>query len=272
MKGHKYRTLLYFGLAFAITWINGFILAYQSHNSGSKNMIVLLLAYMGPFIAALIIFAILREKGLFKDFRRRLVNVKLINIRYLPFTLLILPIGMIVSILISVIFGQPIEQLTFAQEFKVFDGEMILSVIILALVPILEELGWRGYGVDSIMHKNNLFRTSIIFGLIWGLWHLPVFFIEGSYQTSLWIMNPIYAINFFVGIIPLVFIMNWLYYKNKRSILLVAVFHVFVNFTSEIFEANQVSKCILTLVLFGVAFVLVKRDPEFFFSKKLEDM
>ncbi len=84
-----------------------------------------------------------------------------------------------------------------------------------------------------------------------------VFFIEGSYQASLWAMNPIYAINFFVGIIPLSYIMNWLYFKNNRSILIASIFHIMVNYSSELFEANQVSKCLLTLVLAIIAGIIM---------------
>ena len=62
---------------------------------------------------------------------------------------------MVISILISIAFGQPVEQLRFAEAFKVYDVEVILSMIILVLVPVLEELGWRGYGIVSLASKFN---------------------------------------------------------------------------------------------------------------------
>jgi membrane protease YdiL (CAAX protease family) len=95
---------------------------------------------------------------------------------------------------------------------------------------------------------------------------LPVFFIKDSYQSSLWGQNPLFAINFFVGIFPLAIIMNYLFYKNRRSIFLIALFHVLVNYSSEIFEANQISKCILTLVLAVVAVIIIMRNKGFFFE------
>ena len=96
-----------------------------------------------------------------------------------------------------------------------------------------------------------------------------MFFIEGSYQASLWAQNPLFAINFFVGIIPLAFIMNFLYYKNGRSITLIILFHVLVNYSSELFEADQVSKVIFTLVLAAVAMVIIPKNKEFFFNDKM---
>ncbi|HPE49877.1 MAG TPA: CPBP family intramembrane metalloprotease [Methanothrix sp.] len=268
-KTDQYRPVIYFALAFAITWINGFFLVVQSHHDGDKSIINLMLAYMGPLIAALIMMYVFADGAFRADFRRRIYDIRLINKNYLPFVLFFLPLAMVISILISIAFGQPAEQLRVAEELKVFEGEAILSMIILALVPVLEELGWRGYGVDSLASRFNLFNASIIFGILWAIWHLPVFFIKGSYQLSLWEQNPLFAINFFVGILPLAIIMNYLYYMNQRSIILLALFHVIVNFSSELFEANQISKCILTLVLIVAAAAIVVRNRRFFFVDKM---
>jgi len=267
-KTYQYRPTIFFALAFAITWVNGFMLAAQSHQ-GEKNIINLLLAYMGPFIAALIMMYLFTDKAFRADFRRRIYDLRLINKNYLPFVIFFLPVAMVISILISIAFGQPVEQLRFAEEFKIFDGEVILSMIILVLVPVLEELGWRGYGVDSLASKFNLLNTSLIFAALWGIWHLPVFFIEGSYHILIWEQHPLFALNFFVGFFPLVIIMNYLYYKNQRSIFLLALFHVLVNYSSELFEANQISKCIFTLVLTGVAVMIIIRNKGFFFKDKM---
>lgn len=267
-KQIKYRPFIFFLLAFFITWMNGFILAAQSSAGEEKSIINLLLAYLGPFIAALILILI-SGRQFRTDFRKRITGISLIKLKYLPLTVFLAPLAIFLSILISIIFGQPAEQLRFAEAFKVFDGELILSMIILALVPVLEELGWRGYGVDSLASKFNLFNTSLIFGTLWGLWHLPVFFIRGSYQGGLWDAHPLFAVNFFAGIFPLAVIINYLYYKNNRSILLIALFHVIINYSSEVFEANQISKCINTLVLAVVALIIVLRNKDFFFKDKM---
>lgn len=245
------------------------MLAVQSHQGGDKSIINLLLAYMGPFLAALIMMYLFADKAFRANFRKRSYDLRLINKNCLPFVFFFLPLAMVSSILISIAFGQPAAQLRFAEEFKIFDGEVILSMIILVLVPVLEELGWRGYGVDSLASKFNLFKTSLIFGALWGIWHLPVFFIKDSYQSSLWGQHPLFAINFFVGIFPLVIIMNYLFYKNQRSIFLLALFHILVNYSSELFEATQVSKCIFTLVLTATAVIIIMRDKGFFIKDKM---
>ncbi len=35
------------------------------------------------------------------------------------------------------------------------------TTIIMVFVPILEELGWRGYGVDSLTSRFNLFNSRV---------------------------------------------------------------------------------------------------------------
>ena len=60
-KTHQYRPAIYFVLAFAITWINGFILAAQSYQGGDKNIINLF------FIAALIMMYVFADKAFRAD-------------------------------------------------------------------------------------------------------------------------------------------------------------------------------------------------------------
>ena len=62
----------------------------------------------------------------------------------------------------------------------------------------MEELGWRGYAEDSIAQYHTWFTESIIFGFLWAGWHIPLFFIEGTYQANILAMNPLYMINFFL--------------------------------------------------------------------------
>jgi membrane protease YdiL (CAAX protease family) len=48
--------------------------------------------------------------------------------------------------------------------------------------PAVEELGWRGYGMDSLRSCFSLFTASLYFALLWALWHLPLFFINNYYH------------------------------------------------------------------------------------------
>ncbi len=104
-----------------------------------------------------------------------------------------MPFALFLATAISLLFGQPIEQFSLSPEFTIFGGEAFLILVILFLAPTFEELGWRGYGMDSLKEGKSLMKVTLIFALLWNLWHLPLFFVKGYYQFELIHMNVIYA-------------------------------------------------------------------------------
>lgn len=146
-------------------------------------------------------------------------------------------------------------------------GQAIIGLPFCFLAPMLEEFGWRGYGVDSLRAKFNLFKTSLLFACLWAMWHLPLFFINGYYQHELWNTSIIYVANFFVSILPATILLNWVYYKNNRSIIAAILLHFMFNLFSVLFQTEQFTKCILTVLLLVVSVTVVVKNKKFFFSK-----
>ena len=150
---------------------------------------------------------------------------------------------------------------------SVMKGWAILGMAIpIFLAPLIEELGWRGYGVDSLRAYFNLFNTSLLFGFLWAAWHLPAFFVKGYYQNQLWNMGMVYVINFFVSALIIAFLMNWVYYKTDRSIPALVLFHAMLNFSSMLLRTEQFTKCVATVVLCIIAAVVIICDRNFFFA------
>jgi len=48
----------------------------------------------------------------------------------------------------------------------------------------LEEIGWRGYLQPKLENRFGFIAATLIFVVIWILWHIPLSFIQGTYQHS----------------------------------------------------------------------------------------
>ena len=142
------------------------------------------------------------------------------------------------------------------------------TFLILILAATFEELGWRGYGLDSLHNKYSYFKASIIFGVLWACWHLPLFFITGLYQYEIAHENILYAVNFILSIIPLAVLVNFVYRINNKSITAIILFHFFINLSQEALNITQNTKCIESIVLTIFALIVVLLNRSMFFDKK----
>ncbi len=107
-------------------------------------------------------------------------------------------------------------------------GDIPLYVLLLAIVvstPVQagEEIGWRGYALPRMAAQFGLARASILLGLIWAFWHLPLFFIPGTdtYGQSF----VVYALQ----VTPLSVAFAWLYWRTNGSLLLTMLMHAAAN-------------------------------------------
>lgn len=269
---YKYKPFKYFFITLLVTWISLFAAAFCSHTEGleSYQILFMLPGLFSPFIIAMFMIYGSKNSELKKDFKNRLFNLKLIKLKYWAAILLIMPFTLFLATAISLLFGQPIEQFSLSPEFTLFGGEAFLILVILFLAPTFEELGWRGYGMDSLKEGKNLMKVTLIFALLWNLWHLPLFFINGYYQYELIHMNVIYALNFVVSLIPAAFLMNWIFYKSGRSIIVIILFHFMLNLFSVLFQTEQFTKCIITIILSVITAIVVWKNKSFFYERENE--
>jgi uncharacterized protein len=266
---YQYKPFKFWFLTLLITWITLFIAAYFSYNESLlpyKNIFILI-ALFTPFIVAMSMVYGSKSKELKKDLKERLFNLKLIKTKYWLFILLIMPVTLLIATSISLLFDQPIKQFLLSPELTLLGGETLIILIILVLAPTFEELSWRGYGVDSLKRGRTIFRTTLLFAILWILWHIPLYFINGYYQNELLHISYIYAANFIFQNFIAAFLMNWLYYKNNRSISAIIVFHVMLNLFSVLLQTEQFTKCIITIILAIVSTYILLKDKKFFFEK-----
>ncbi|TGE34845.1 CPBP family intramembrane metalloprotease [Desulfosporosinus fructosivorans] len=266
---YKYNPKVYFVTTFIITYALWFAGAYVSFQDDISElyMLFMLPGLMAPFLISLGMIATSKDSDLKRDFLNRLINPRLIQLKMLPAFLLIMPLSVLASIVLSLPLGGSISQFQFADGFS-FSSGFVPVLLLLLLAASFEELGWRGYAFDSLQSRYNLLTASIMFSIIWSLWHLPLILVNNSYQYEIFHESIWFGVNFYVSIIPMGVIISWICIKNRKSVIAAILFHFIANMSQEILAMSQTTKCIETVVLAVVVAVIVILDKEMFFPIK----
>jgi uncharacterized protein len=162
-----------------------------------------------------------------------------------------------------------------------------LMLLVIALPVTLftfgEEYGWRGYLLPRLLPLGEI-RASVLLGVIWGVWHLPLLLAGLNYPgVNVWLAIIIFT---FVTV-ALSFTYTWFYVTSSGSVLVAAVYHASTNQFSDTFwvpplltGANPLApsliSALLIMALVVVVYKLFKRsvqveDPERFIHPKLDD-
>ncbi|MCC8146196.1 MAG: CPBP family intramembrane metalloprotease [Bacteroidales bacterium] len=273
---YRYRNVkLFYFLSTLLPWAFWFLAGYVSWlipYRESTLEIASLLAFIG-LLAPVVVSGLFisKDKVLREDVLKRFFNFKEVPLSYFLLACLIMPFSIMTAQVISLWFGYDPSQLVITGNFT-FSSGIFPVWFLLILAPVIEELAWHTYGTDALRSKFNLFTTSLLFGLFWGIWHLPLSSIRDYYQSNVLEEGWIYGLNFLVSIIPYVLIMNWLYYKTGRNIIVAIVFHITAGLFNELFAPHPDSKIIQTGLLLILSVIIVVKDKEMFFGKKKREM
>jgi membrane protease YdiL (CAAX protease family) len=161
-----------------------------------------------------------------------------------------------------------------------------LMLLVIALPVTLftfgEEYGWRGYLLPRLLPLGEI-RASVLLGVIWGVWHLPLLLAGLNYPgVNIWLAILVFT---FVTV-ALSFTYTWFYVASSGSVLVAAVFHASTNQFSDTFWvppllsvtnpfAPSLISSVLIMVLAIVVYGLFRRsvqvkDPERFIHPKLD--
>ena len=277
MQFKKYNhPVLFYGIAFFVPWLCWFILAWLSHSQWWENSKVVfcgsilgLMGLCGPFVIAMVL--ILPDKEMRCELLSAVFNFKSIRPFFWILTFALFPVSILAAQAISLIFGHSVSQFKITENMS-FTAGIFPAWFLLLIAPILEEFGWHTYGIHCLRNRFNLLLTCIIFGLLWGIWHMPLSFVKGYYQNVLIETGIIYSINFLASLIPYLIIGNWIYYKTGRNMLLIIVFHLLAGFSNEIFQTHPDSKVIQSILLLLFSAIIIFREKSFFFGKSHEEI
>jgi membrane protease YdiL (CAAX protease family) len=113
-----------------------------------------------------------------------------------------------------------------------------------------EELGWRGFALPILLKKYSPIQASFVLGLIWALWHLPIYL----YDMNLFSIGKF--LFFLVWTIPLTIIFTWFYLNSGGNILVAILLHTAVNVLPDLgFSRYENSMIVLTIFLIFAAII-----------------
>ena len=105
---------------------------------------------------------------------------------------------------------------------------MVLVTAISTPVQAGEEIGWRGFALPRLAARLGFAGAGVLLGLIWALWHLPLFFAPGVDKYG----QPL--IVYVLQATALSVAMTWLFAHTHGSLLPVMLMHAAVNNTKDI--------------------------------------
>ena len=143
-----------------------------------------LFGLLGPMLGGIGFTYLTQGKEGRRDYWLRIIDLKRISVGWYLVIFLFVPVLMALTAYLDILSGgstAPFENA--AAPFLSAPLSIIpFALGIFFIGPFPEELGWRGYVLDRLQIKWNALASSLILGVVWALWHLPLFFIKDTYQ------------------------------------------------------------------------------------------
>lgn len=110
----------------------------------------------------------------------------------------------------------------------------ILYIPLMMIGGGFEEVGWRGFLQPALEEKLPFFVASIISGVLWAVWHIPLWFVRNASQSS---MN---FISFLCYCIMGAFVLAALY-KLTKSVFACVLLHAWANVLGGMFTTDNLT-------------------------------
>ena len=183
-----------------------------------------MLAVWAPALSAILLSRMMEGKAgpqaLFHPIRRWRVGIQ-----WYLFILLYPTVIWFLARAIDTVFGQSFEfTIPILTYFPPEQSYMVVVALVFAFPNTLgEELGWRGFALPRLQAKYDALVSSIMLGLFWAVWHIPM-----------WIANDIMGLDLLRSVVTITtyaIIFTWVYNNTGGSLLLAWLFHTSTTIT-----------------------------------------
>ena len=219
--------LTYYALAFAISWGGilvvfgpGIFLGTKQISFVGQSPFAYLAFLAGPSLAGILLTGLVSGRVGLRDFRSRLLRWR-VGARWYAVALLTAPL-----LITAIHFALSLTSPAFLPAIITAGDKtsLLLPAIVVGLVvPFFEELGWTGFAIPELRKRHGLLATGFIVGLLWGVWHFPLF--SGSASSSGLPPALYLAVLLFSWLPPYRVLMVWVY-DHTKSLLVAMLMHV----------------------------------------------
>ena len=212
------RAGLFVIVAFAASWTPLAILLATTgdHTAGAGSMALFLAGGTGPMLAAVVAAAALDGR---RGLRMLLTGIRRWRVgRWYLLLVAPLPVALL-AMLLAVLLGPASADPAGIGHWLLLPAYLVSGV----LVGGLEEIGWRGYLQPVLQGRWSAAAVSLAIGLIWALWHAPLFWLASTTQAET------STVAFVVQAVALSVIFAWAYNATAGSALLAILLHGAIN-------------------------------------------
>jgi membrane protease YdiL (CAAX protease family) len=250
----KARPLLsYFVMVFAITWGiaalslfgHGLLPKAITHGPAMANPLFYLAVY-APAFSSLLLTAIFDGVAGLRKLAARFIPWR-VGFQWYLLILVGYPVALLIAGRIAGLFG--------ASQGHLPNWGQFYYALIPALAadpgPLGEELGWRGFALPRMLERWKPLPATLILGLIWGVWHLPAFFIAGLPQSHLLFLALL------LGTISISVIDTWIFLRTNGNLLPMILVHLVINHCGKLLGIPIATTgavgavCVLAIVFAG---------------------
>jgi membrane protease YdiL (CAAX protease family) len=253
---HLWRKWLFFILALGWSWLFWIPLIFLKLAFHTMPGIILYsIGGLGPALSAIYLVRTTQPKDARREFWRRVIDYKRVPWRWFSATLFIPLLIAIFSVLVSRFISteyanwQPLWLVIHNPVMFVF---FLVSTLLFG--PLPEEIGWRGYGLESLQTKYSAAQSSLIVGFFWVAWHIPLFLTKDSGFATAY---PPFSLGFWLWAISLLsisIIMTWIFNHTEKSTLTAILFHFSMSAVSGFFSfrPQMQSMMLVGFILFAL--------------------
>jgi uncharacterized protein len=248
----------YFIIAYTVSWSFEIPLAL-SHQGIISVQIPLWFHYfasLGPLSAALMMTFLTDGRLGLRNLIVRIFKWR-IAARYYAFTILI-PVGLFAfaCTLNRMITGSwPNLALLGAVDYLPYLTPVGALALWLISFGFGEETGWRGYALPHLQKTRSAAVATLILGILWACWHLPMFFYRDTYIQMGIIGFPMFALSLLCAAM----IFTWLYNGTHGSLWIVIIFHAVFNWLTANEAGGQFAAPILSVAVILWALYIPRR-------------